>query len=208
MCGALLFTLSMAVTACGSDSSGSSTSGNPTPIASASATPTATPTAHLVECPQDFALCAAATCQATGGQITTNDGKTYPAASCTCPVLAGPAIANVNYGNMQGSCTPPAGGVWSLYQVNDTVPQAVATPAWSDAPAPLLICPGGDQFAQCWDFACTLGPMVNGVQLATCTCPIEVALTQFVSQAGLGGQAACGQIPIGAAVPVDPNSVP
>ncbi|HVB80918.1 MAG TPA: hypothetical protein VNE82_13345 [Candidatus Binataceae bacterium] len=96
--------------------------------------------------------------------------------------------------------------MWSTYQINDQIPQAAATPAWSEAPAIPLICPAGREFAQCWNFACKLGPIVNGVQLATCTCPIEIAVTRFVTQAGLAGKVACSRLPIGAAVAVDPNS--
>jgi hypothetical protein len=36
--------------------------------------------------------------------------------SCTCPIYDGPAIADLDGGNMQGSCEPPGPDqVWSLY---------------------------------------------------------------------------------------------
>ena len=201
LCCGLLIALSLAVAACGSSNSSSS----PAPTA----TPTSTPIPQaLTICPNNFALCAASTCTATGGTITLNDGKTYPAATCTCPVLPGPSIADVNAGNMQGSCTPPNGGVWSTYQINTNFPQAAATPAWSTVSTVMQICPARGQFAQCWNMACTLSSVVNGVQLANCTCPIETALTPYVCQAGLGNPAACNQLPVSAAVNVDPNNVP
>lgn len=212
MGGALLFGCLFAVmvviaAACGGGS-GSSLIVLPTATATVSATPTptATPTRVLTICPNSFALCAASTCTATGGTITLNNGQTYPAAQCVCPVLPGPSIADVNAGNMQGSCTPPEGGVWSTYQVDQNIPQAAASPAWSEAPAPFLVCPAGDQYAQCWNFACVLGEVVNDVQLAVCTCPIETSTTDFVSQAGLTGQAACDQIPVGGALPSDSST--
>jgi hypothetical protein len=210
MSRAFLMALSMALIACGGGSGGNPTVVEPTPTATASPTPTAAPTpvAKLAICPNDFALCSASTCVATGGEITLNDGRTLPAASCTCPVLPGPSIADLNAGNMQGSCTPPKDGVWSTYQINGAFPQAAANPTWSEASAVALICPGGREFAQCWNFACQLGPVVNGVQLAQCTCPIELALTPFVSQAGLGGEDSCTKLPISAALAVDPNSLP
>jgi hypothetical protein len=198
----VLFVLAVVAVACGGSSNNSST---PAPTPTPTATPTATPIPHqLTLCPQNFALCAASTCTETGKTITVNNGKTYPAVTCTCPVLQGPAIADVTQGNMQGSCDSPEGGVWSLYQIDSDIPQASATPAWAEAPAPVNICPAAGKFGQCWNFACTLGEIVNNVQLATCTCPEEVALSGYVTQA----QNACDDIPVAGAVAIDPNSVP
>jgi len=202
--GSVLIICSIGLLSCGGGSSSAAT-GGPKATRTATATPTATSTPNLVLCPQDFALCAAATCEKTDGTITLNDGKTYPAVSCTCPVLPGPAIADLNAGNMKGSCTPPPDGVWSIYQIDSDIPQVDADPTWSEAPASALVCPGGLEFAQCWNLACTLGSIVNGQQLAICTCPLERAVTPFASESGLAGESICTQIPISAALAIDPN---
>ena len=193
-----LAALAMACGGGGSDSPLIITTPTPTPVPAA--TPTPVPL-HLAICAGDFALCAAATCAPTGGTITLNNGKVFPAASCLCPVLSGLSIADLSGGNMQGSCAPPDKEVWSTYAVESEIPQEAATPPWSAAPGSLLLCPAGDQFAECWSFSCTLASVVNGVQLAQCTCPIETGRSQFISQAGLGGAAACSELPIGAAFP-------
>ena len=68
-------------------------------------------------CEGDFALCAASTCQPTGGSITVNviggGTATFPEYKCTCPIFDGPSIADLNGGNMHGSCTPPHDQIWS-----------------------------------------------------------------------------------------------
>ena len=53
----------------------------------------------------EFALCAASTCVATGGMVKNSQGKKYPAVSCECPIVVGDNIADLNGGNMKGSCT-------------------------------------------------------------------------------------------------------
>ena len=70
-------------------------------------------------CEGEFALCAASTCQPSGGKITVNviggGTATFPEYNCTCTTFDGrPAIADLNGGNM--SCTPPHDQIWSLYQ--------------------------------------------------------------------------------------------
>jgi hypothetical protein len=108
-------------------------------------------------CEGDFALCAASTCQPTGGKITVNviggGTATFPEYNCTCPIFDGPAIADLNGGNMDGSCTPPHDQIWSLYQPRSQIPQAITK--WSRLPskssAPPLVC-GADlnQGNQTW----------------------------------------------------------
>src|SRR5262249_38040038 len=65
-------------------------------------------------CTGTYALCAASTCTPNDNMITVNvaGGGTaqFPEASCTCPVYNGPAIADVNGGNMRGSCAAPGPG--------------------------------------------------------------------------------------------------
>jgi hypothetical protein len=66
-------------------------------------------------CQGQYAWCAASTCKATRRFITVNvigGGKArFPEYDCTCPILPGPSIADLNGGNMDGSCTPPQGQV-------------------------------------------------------------------------------------------------
>ncbi|MCL5043810.1 MAG: hypothetical protein M1336_00735 [Deltaproteobacteria bacterium] len=170
---------------------------------SSSSTSSAT-SGHLAICSGNFALCAAATCTPTGSSITLNDGTTFPSATCTCPVEPGPSIADTAAGNMQGSCNPPPGGIWSLYAAQADIPQAGTTPPWSNAAAPFNLCPAGTKFAQCWNLSCTFGAVVNGVQLATCTCPMETATGSVGTQAGQGSASVCTQIPVAGAVPSTP----
>jgi hypothetical protein len=199
----ILAAFSAVVIACGGSSDNNSGGGKKTatPTPTATTTPSATPTVSLTICPQDFALCAASTCVETGGTITQNDGQTFPAVTCSCPVIHGPGIADVNAGNMKGSCEPPAGGVWSIYWPKENIPQAAATPAWSEAPAPFIVCSAGLPFGQCWNFACTLGEIVDGQQLANCTCPEETTTTLWATQGGFQGEPVCSEIPVGGALP-------
>src|SRR5215510_1396250 len=85
-------------------------------------------------CVGDYALCAASTCTPTGGTIEVNTATgtaPFPAAECTCPIFNGPALADVNGGNMVGHCDPPKvvngkptdDGVWSLYAPIGHIPQ-------------------------------------------------------------------------------------
>lgn len=88
----------------------------------------------LTFCHGDFALCAASSCMSTGGKIKVN-GKNFPAALCECPILNGWSIADLNSGNMTGSCDPPPNGVWSLYFPLTEVPQEYTTPPWQTVAA-------------------------------------------------------------------------
>jgi len=134
-----------------------------------------------------YALCAASTCKETGKTIAVNtpEGGTrnFPEAACTCPVLPSGdtgAFANLNGGNMQGSCDAPEGGVWSLYQNISNFPQKHFGWNYHDAPlnetctADLHL---GARFVNCWSFACNDLRTVTSedgtqVTLATCYCPI------------------------------------
>jgi hypothetical protein len=134
-----------------------------------------------------YALCAASTCKETGKTIAVNtpEGGTrnFPEAACTCPVLPSGdngAVANLNGGNMQGSCDAPPNGVWSLYQPLTNYPQKIYGWNYHDAKlntsctADLKL---GDRFANCWSFACSNLRTVTSedgtlVTLATCYCPI------------------------------------
>ena len=178
-------------------------------------------------CKGKFALCAASICTPTGGTIAVNvpgGGTTnFPAASCTCPVVEGPNIADVNGGNMQGSCDPPGKGmVWSTYQERSNVPQEINN--WSrtqaDTAIEFQLCGAsmnvGNQFANCWSFACTINKSskdTNGVKTATCICPLGEnpdatavpANTAVLTPAGQCSSDVCNEHPVGAA-PADAGS--
>jgi hypothetical protein len=159
----------------------------------------------LTFCHGDYALCAAANCTATGGTIKVK-GKKVPAALCECPILNGWNIADVNGGNMKGSCDPPPDGVWSTYFPLTEVPQEDTMPAWQTVAATPLTCPGGSsgQYAECFSFSCVLDGTVNGQALAKCTCPIEKAPNQFVTAGGNCEVANCSaDLLIGAPFPTD-----
>jgi hypothetical protein len=171
-------------------------------------------------CIGDFALCAASTCTPTGGTITVNGGTApFPAAQCTCPIFSGPAIADLNGGNMQGSCDPPTvvngtptdDGVWSLYSPQGHIPQAINNwnPGKKKSEAPVFVCPApGElyQFANCFSFACVRAGTINGVEVATCFCPLGESLdgklvsanTPFATQAGQcnENEDICSQLPV------------
>ena len=180
-------------------------------------------------CKGQFALCAASICTPTGGQIAVNvpgGGTTnFPAATCICPVVQGPNIADVNGGNMKGSCDPPGKGmVWSTYQERSNVPQEINK--WSrqqtKSAIEFQLCPAslgvGNQFANCWSFACTINKnskSTNGVKTATCTCPLGEnpdatavpADTAVLTPAGQCNEDVCSEHPVGAA-PADAGSDP
>jgi hypothetical protein len=163
-----------------------------------------------------FALCAASTCTPTGKQITvrTATGGTarFPEADCTCPVLLGPSIANLAWGNMQGSCEPPPGSgqIWSTYQPRPNIPQALTNwvPTLPEAAAPPLFCPKnpplGNRLVNCFSFLCDSQRYINNVPVVTCHCPIGESLagtpvpprTAFSTQAGQGDQEFCAMHPV------------
>ena len=139
-------------------------------------------------------------CWPSGGGVTrpvmtrkpcASTGKTeasFPAASCTCPILNGNSSAKPGSGNMplnaapgaQGVCAPPDGDktmVWSLFAEQIKIPQA---PTWKSRPARAQTCAsmGPNGFANCFSFSCVeTAPAKNGQALATCTCPVNEAAT-------------------------------
>ncbi|MGE3782541.1 MAG: hypothetical protein AB7H71_07355 [Alphaproteobacteria bacterium] len=170
-------------------------------------------------CQGRFALCAASTCKPTGKTITVNvtSGGTapFPEYDCTCPIVDGPALADLAGGNMQGSCTPPPGQIWSLYQPREHIPQAITN--WDRAPsktsAPPLVCRKdlnlGNKLVNCFSFACNPAGNIKGVPVATCHCPLGESLegtgvdaaTAFATQAGQRNTAICAQYPVGGPLP-------
>ena len=165
---------------------------------------------ELTLCSGSYALCAAATCKLTG---QTFPGTEFPEAVCQCPVLPGPALANVNGGNMQGDCLPPVDpgskrlGVWSLFWPNFNIPQKV-NGAWRENVRALPHnCPsiiGNEQvlFGQCFSYSCRNVRKINMVLIADCYCPAQQISDpnkdQFAVQAGQCKESVCTQIPVGA----------
>jgi len=193
-------------------------------------------------CPGDFALCAASICTPTGGTIEVkceastpgcrlNGTASFHQAQCTCPIFPGPSIADVSGGNMglrpgPGRCTPPTivngrnvgnDGIWSLYSPMAEIPQEINN--WNQgkkkSAAPPNFCPASltNTFANCFSFACERAGKINGVEVATCFCPIGESLTgavvapgtAFGTQAGQGNVAICSEIPVGAPFPFGSN---
>jgi hypothetical protein len=156
-------------------------------------------------CHQKFALCAASPSTPTGKMITVNveGGGTaqFPEAMAVCPVLNGPAIADVAGGNLKGSCDQPGPNqVWSLYQYRDKFPQA---PNWSRSDVATIrtfTTSAGNGLSNMFSFACTLEPKrVGTVKLAKCYGPINenIAGAPVVS-----GTLVVTQAPTGATYPV------
>lgn len=175
-------------------------------------------------CHGTYALCAAAICTPTNGTIEVNTATgtaPFSAATCTCPVYKGWALADVNGGNMKGSCASPGPNqIWSLYSSKSNMPQQ--TNNWSHKPAdtsaPFQLCAASDSlgasFANCFSFACSLDKKrQKGRRTATCICPLGenlngtpvLADTAFLTPAGQCNSSVCGEYPVGMADP-DLNS--
>jgi hypothetical protein len=131
----------------------------------------------------------------------------FPAAECTCPILHGVDEVEVEGGNMQGSCNPPTSDtVWSGFWLHATAPQELSN--WQDAAAPGLVCGSdlklGNQSVNCYSFLCQRAGTINGVEVATCTCPIGETFqgtaiapkTAFFTQAGQCDPGVCSQYPV------------
>jgi hypothetical protein len=176
-----------------------------------------------------YALCAASTCALTGKDISTRvvssttgelqGYRVYPEAVCTCPVMAGKFQASgANLGQMTGSCDQPGPGqIWSLYSPMP-VPQAKHSyKLWPADMKPLVqVCAAKKErsFTNCFGFKCALNPeTVNGVQMATCYCPINddtygnsvpAGSSAFKNEAGQCDQNYCSLLP--ASVPYTPST--
>ena len=175
-------------------------------------------------CPGKFALCAASTCTPTGGTIEVNTATgtaPFPEAECTCPIFDGPALADVDGGNMKGHCDPPTevngvrtdNGIWSWYLPTGHIPQAINNwnPGDQKSEAPIQVCTTGS-FANCFNFACVrTGKIKGNVEVATCYCPINESLeglpmgAPFTTPAGQCNPDICDQSnqhpPVGAPFP-------
>jgi hypothetical protein len=161
-------------------------------------------------CFGDYAFCSAATCTPNGQQIkvhTATGDAEFPAATCTCPVLRGADEVEVDGGNMEGSCkAPDPATVWSGFWLHASAPQQLSN--WENAEAPGLFCGRdlnlGNQTVNCYSFKCKRAGTINGVEVATCTCPIGETLdgtalppaTAFFTQAGRCNISVCSQYPV------------
>lgn len=127
---------------------------------------------NLRICRGEYALCAASSTDATGKSIVVN-GNTFREGVSVCPVLRGPAIADMNL--MNNSCKAPKGKVWSLFSNVKSFPQA---PTWAVKPEVIrtfttTATPGGGM-SNMWSFPCVKRKnLVNGVQLADCYGPLN-----------------------------------
>ena len=166
-------------------------------------------------CDGYYAICAASTCSTTGKTIKVGN-QTFPQVDCLCPIFHGRAVADVNGGNMQGSCAPPnpgTGQIWSLFSFEENIPQQLNN--WAVIPPPnnpeqvtSQICGAdlnlGDQSVNCFSFSCDTETYINNIPIATCHCPQGELFngrhvpkhTAFAIQAGQGNGAYCGKLPI------------
>ena len=121
-------------------------------------------------CVGEYALCAASGTTATTETVVVNtkDGPvTYPGRIAICPILRGPAIADLSGGNMTGSCTSPKGHVWSLFSVRQTIPQA---PSWDRSKVVFTkyTTTATNGVSNQFSFLCKKIKPINGVPLASC----------------------------------------
>ena len=151
-------------------------------------------------CTGEFAFCGASSALPTGKTITVNTPTgtaQFNEAIAQCPVMNGPAIADVLGGNMKGSCEASAPNhVWSLFATYSQVPAQWATPAWSvTSVTPRIYISGSDSnFSQMFSFDCVKTRKVNNVQIADCFGPINENLrgdpvpagTQMLTEAPVG----------------------
>jgi hypothetical protein len=155
----------------------------------------------------------------------------FDEAQCICPIFPGPSIGDVRGGNIAqplgpGHCFEPPDmvngirvddGIWSLYSPMAKIPQEINN--WNQgkkkSAAPFNFCPASmtNTFANCFSFACERAGKINGVEVATCFCPIAELLTgervdlgtPFGTQAGQGNDDICSQLPVGATFQLDNN---
>jgi hypothetical protein len=115
-------------------------------------------------------------------------------------------MASLHSGNMQGSCDPPPGGVWSLFPPNAAedypeIPQASA--GWAPARTLSQDCPSSVNgapvyFAGCFAYACQDYGTINGTKVAQCFCRmLTTDAAEFATQAGQCNPEACNEIPEG-----------
>tara|TARA_R110000744_G_C19186581_1_gene543384 strand:+ start:129 stop:674 length:546 start_codon:yes stop_codon:yes gene_type:complete len=131
--------------------------------------------AELAICTGEFAFCGASPATPTGQSITVRTATgtaEFREAVAVCPIVMGPALADLNGGNMKGSCKARRGQVWSLFFPFKEVQQA---PTWDVAPtnAHTFVTSEAYQMTNMFSFLCKKANVVNGVRLANCYGPIN-----------------------------------
>lgn len=131
--------------------------------------------AELTTCEGEFAFCGASPATPTGQSITVRTATgtaEFREAVAVCPIVTGPALADLNGGNMKGSCKARRGQVWSLFFPFKEVPQA---PTWDVAPTNphTFVTTEAYQMTNMFSFLCKKANIVNGVRLANCYGPIN-----------------------------------
>ena len=152
-------------------------------------------------CTGEFALCAASPTTPVAGQTITVNGKVFPLGVAVCPVLRGPAFADMDLTG--GSCANPGPGkVWSLFQPRESFPQA---PTWANTPAAFrkftTTTAAGGGMSNMFSFPCTVRPKkVNGAKLSDCYGPLNES--PWDGDTVAVGTEIMTQAPAGAADPV------
>ena len=83
----------------------------------------------LAICRGEYALCAASSTEPTGNSIVVN-GVAFREGASICPVLRGPAIADLNL--MNGSCNAPKGMCFCTRRLPGRTATCQSTPVASD----------------------------------------------------------------------------
>ena len=152
-------------------------------------------------CKGEFALCAASPTTPVAGQTITVNGKVFPLGVAVCPVLRGPAFADMDLTG--GSCANPGPGkVWSLFQPRESFPQA---PTWANTPAAFrkftTTTASGGGMSNMFSFPCTVRPKkINGAKLSDCYGPLNES--PWDGDTVAVGTEIMTQAPAGAADPV------
>ena len=144
-------------------------------IACLLASASAASAAEFSTCKGEFAFCGASPASPTGRSITVRTATgtaQFREAVAICPIVKGTALADLNGGNMKGSCKAPRGTVWSLFFPFKEVPQA---PSWATAPTNphTFTTTQAYQMTNMFSFSCKKANVVNGVRLSNCYGPIN-----------------------------------
>jgi hypothetical protein len=151
-------------------------------------------------CHGPFALCAASACEPTGGRITNQNGDSFPEVKCTCPIVYGDNVADLNAGNMT-SCEPTDDKhVWSTFWPRTNYPRQQNDFSHSDElmKGNVVECPAnlkqGHAASNCFSWNCEIDR--NG--LAICSCPMgqEPPETDFLIQSTDTSTDRCFQHPV------------
>ena len=174
--------------------------------------PAATAQAPSAKLPLAICVGAYALCASSGAELTTEtivvNGKSFRKGHAICPVLIGPAIANMSL--MNNSCASPDGTlktVWSLFGNLQGRPYPQA-PSWASA-APVYrqfttAAGPGLGMSNMWSFPCVVRPKkTNGAILADCFGPLNES--PFTSDHVLPGTEVTTGAPLGAPNPVGGN---